>query len=129
MKAVAATTTSAAGIVGHSSLTPEEIEKYFAMKKGVASSPSVTPTGATFAASPKMADKAEKGQQFDYDGFCQEEIDRKKSDKSYRYFNNINRLAQSFPKAATGSGSEVTVWCSNDYLGMSRHPVVIKSIK
>ena len=66
---------------------------------------------------------------FDYDGFCHNEIEKKKQDRSYRYFNNINRLAQSFPKAATGSGSEVTVWCSNDYLGMSRHKTVIDSMK
>ncbi|KAI8847455.1 pyridoxal phosphate-dependent transferase, partial [Chytridium lagenaria] len=57
------------------------------------------------------------------------EIDKKHSDKSYRYFNNINRLAQEFPKAHVASGEHVTVWCSNDYLGMSKHPLVVQDMK
>ncbi|KAI8850220.1 hypothetical protein BC829DRAFT_390145, partial [Chytridium lagenaria] len=66
---------------------------------------------------------------FDYEGFYQSEIDKKHSDKSYRYFNNINRLAQEFPKAHVASGEHVTVWCSNDYLGMSKHPLVVQDMK
>ncbi|RKP15089.1 pyridoxal phosphate-dependent transferase [Piptocephalis cylindrospora] len=62
---------------------------------------------------------------FDYEGAYGSELDRKHRDASYRYFNNINRLAPSFPRAHTANTKEeVTVWCSNDYLGMSRHPVV-----
>jgi len=66
---------------------------------------------------------------FDYDAFFNYELDKKRQDKSYRYFNNINRLARSFPTAHTGNGNHVTVWCSNDYLGMSRHPAVIDSMR
>ncbi|KAJ3301895.1 mitochondrial 5-aminolevulinate synthase [Blyttiomyces sp. JEL0837] len=66
---------------------------------------------------------------FNYDAFFKQELDKKHADKSYRYFNNINRLAQLFPKAHTGTGDHVTVWCSNDYLGMSKHPQVLKSMK
>ncbi|KAJ3184356.1 mitochondrial 5-aminolevulinate synthase [Gaertneriomyces sp. JEL0708] len=66
---------------------------------------------------------------FDYEAFYQAELDKKHKDKSYRYFNNINRLAQLFPTAHTGTGEHVTVWCSNDYLGMSKHPLVIDSMK
>ncbi|KAJ3274456.1 mitochondrial 5-aminolevulinate synthase [Borealophlyctis nickersoniae] len=66
---------------------------------------------------------------FDYEGFYQNELEKKHKDKSYRYFNNINRLAQAFPTAHTGTGEHVTVWCSNDYLGMSKHPEVIESMK
>ncbi|KNC97924.1 5-aminolevulinic acid synthase [Spizellomyces punctatus DAOM BR117] len=66
---------------------------------------------------------------FDYESFYQHELDKKHKDKSYRYFNNINRLAQLFPTAHTGTGEHVTVWCSNDYLGMSKHPVVVDSMK
>nr|POE61834.1 5-aminolevulinate synthase, mitochondrial [Quercus suber] len=55
--------------------------------------------------------------QFDYDGFYQNELDKKHKDKSYRYFNNINRLAQDFPRAHMATPEErVDVWCSNDYL-------------
>ncbi|KAI5298556.1 5-aminolevulinate synthase, nonspecific, mitochondrial, partial [Ascosphaera atra] len=36
---------------------------------------------------------------FDYESFYQSELSKKHADKSYRYFNNINRLAQDFPRA------------------------------
>ncbi|KAF2457161.1 pyridoxal phosphate-dependent transferase [Lineolata rhizophorae] len=66
---------------------------------------------------------------FDYDGFYQGELDKKHKDKSYRYFNNINRLAQEFPRAHMASKEDkVTVWCSNDYLGMGRNPKVLKAM-
>ncbi|KAI8813067.1 pyridoxal phosphate-dependent transferase [Cladochytrium replicatum] len=66
---------------------------------------------------------------FDYESFYTEELEKKHKDKSYRYFNNINRLAQAFPTAHTGNGDHVTVWCSNDYLGMSKHPLVVDTMK
>ena len=66
---------------------------------------------------------------FDYEAFYNEELDKKKSDRSYRYFNNINRLAKQFPNAHTGTGDKVTVWCSNDYLGMSKHPKVLEAMR
>ena len=66
---------------------------------------------------------------FDYESFYEEELYKKKLDRSYRYFNNINRLAKQFPNAETGTGDNVTVWCSNDYLGMSRNPQVLDSMR
>ncbi|KAI8854509.1 pyridoxal phosphate-dependent transferase [Chytridium lagenaria] len=66
---------------------------------------------------------------FNYEDFFKKEIDRKHADKSYRYFNNINRLAQEFPEAHIANGDHVTVWCSNDYLGMSKHAKVLDSMK
>jgi 5-aminolevulinate synthase len=66
---------------------------------------------------------------FDYEQFYQNELDKKHKDKSYRYFNNINRLAQEFPQAhMTNANERVTVWCSNDYLGMGRNPQVLNSM-
>ncbi|KAH7390561.1 5-aminolevulinate synthase-like protein [Pyrenochaeta sp. MPI-SDFR-AT-0127] len=66
---------------------------------------------------------------FDYEGFYHNELDKKHKDKSYRYFNNINRLAKEFPRAHKESKEDkVTVWCSNDYLGMGRNPHVLKSM-
>merc|ERR1712000_705342 len=66
---------------------------------------------------------------FDYDGFYHNELDKKHKDKSYRYFNNINRLAKEFPRAHMANKEDkVTVWCSNDYLGMGRNPQVLKSM-
>ena len=66
---------------------------------------------------------------FDYEAFYNTELEKKHQDKSYRYFNNINRLAQEFPRAHLSSKDErVTVWCSNDYLGMGRNPQVLKTM-
>jgi 5-aminolevulinate synthase len=66
---------------------------------------------------------------FNYEGFYNAELDKKHKDKSYRYFNNINRLAQEFPRAHMSARDErVTVWCSNDYLGMGRNPEVLKTM-
>ncbi|KAK3357445.1 pyridoxal phosphate-dependent transferase [Lasiosphaeria hispida] len=66
---------------------------------------------------------------FDYNGFYETELDKKHKDKSYRYFNNINRLAKEFPRAHMASKEDrVTVWCANDYLGMGRNPHVLKAM-
>lgn len=67
---------------------------------------------------------------FDYNGFLDEELVKKRHDKSYRYFNNINRLAEEFPRAHLGGENErVTVWCANDYLGMGTNSKVISAMK
>ncbi|GAA5903645.1 hypothetical protein JCM5296_001377 [Sporobolomyces johnsonii] len=66
---------------------------------------------------------------FDYEGFYQSELAKKHENKSYRYFNNVNRLAAKFPIAHTAKiEDEVTVHCSNDYLGMGRHPVTLAAM-
>ncbi|KAH8880398.1 tetrapyrrole biosynthesis, 5-aminolevulinic acid synthase [Thozetella sp. PMI_491] len=66
---------------------------------------------------------------FDYEGFYNAELEKKHKDKSYRYFNNINRLAKEFPRAHMASKDErVAVWCANDYLGMGRNPHVLKTM-
>lgn len=66
---------------------------------------------------------------FNYDGFYQAELDKKHKDRSYRYFNNINRLAREFPRAHMANKEErVTVWCANDYLGMGRNSQVINAM-
>jgi len=70
-----------------------------------------------------------KASHFDYEAYYESELDKKHKDKSYRYFNNINRLAKEFPRAHKESVEDkVTVWCSNDYLGMGRNPAVLKSM-
>ncbi|KAI5818544.1 pyridoxal phosphate-dependent transferase [Pyronema omphalodes] len=66
---------------------------------------------------------------FDYEAFYQNEIEKKLKDKSYRYFNNINRLAKDFPQAHLDTPDKlVTSWCSNDYLGMGRNAEVLKAM-
>ncbi|KAI8511239.1 5-aminolevulinate synthase, nonspecific, mitochondrial [Branchiostoma belcheri] len=58
---------------------------------------------------------------FNYDKFLQGEIEKKKKDHTYRVFKR-NYSEGSEP------GEDVSVWCSNDYLGMSRHPKVVETI-
>ena len=80
-------------------------------------------------ATPGPRPAAPKSATFDYEGFYNAELDKKHKDKSYRYFNNINRLAKEFPQAhMTARDERVTVWCSNDYLGMGRNPEVLKTM-
>lgn len=57
-------------------------------------------------------------------------MSKKRTDKSYRFFNNINRLANEFPKAhRSEENDKVTVWCSNDYLGMGKNENTINEMK
>lgn len=83
------------------------------------------------AAEVKSAAKAAKPiNAFDYERFYVSELDKKHQDKSYRYFNNINRLAAKFPVAHTASPhDEVEVWCANDYLGMGNNPIVLETMQ
>lgn len=75
-------------------------------------------------------DLASNESSFDYDGFMTSDLAKKRSDKSYRFFNNINRLAHEFPNAHLASEQEkVTVWCSNDYLGMGRNETTLAEMK
>ncbi|XP_032378014.1 5-aminolevulinate synthase, erythroid-specific, mitochondrial [Etheostoma spectabile] len=74
------------------------------------------------------------GPSYDYDRFFTEKISEKKKDHTYRVFKTVNRSAAVFPFAEDYSisgreGSQVSVWCSNDYLGMSRHPRVLSAIR
>lgn len=72
----------------------------------------------------------EKPKHFQYEEFYKNMLDKKHNDKSYRYFNNINRLAKKFPTAHLARPKdEVTVWCANDYLGMGANPLLIDSMK
>ena len=67
----------------------------------------------------------------DYERRFQDAINRLKAEERYRIFANLERDASRFPMAHVAPGGrrdsprEVTVWCSNDYLGMGQHPKVI----
>ena len=55
-----------------------------------------------------------------------------KAEGRYRTFADITRLAGNFPKATLHNNEdkkEITVWCSNDYLGMGQNLKVIKEIE
>ncbi|KAK3692724.1 pyridoxal phosphate-dependent transferase [Podospora appendiculata] len=87
-------------------------------------------TAATPAhGAPTVAALVQHGSKFDYEGFYEHELEKKHKDRSYRYFNNINRLAKEFPRAHMANREDkVTVWCANDYLGMGRNPQVLKAM-
>ena len=58
-------------------------------------------------------------------------IDKLRSEGNYRVFADLEKLAGNFPQALNykdNTVSEVTVWCSNDYLGMSQNKDVLDSM-
>ena len=68
----------------------------------------------------------------DYERFFAETIAGLRAEGRYRVFADLERHAGRFPHATfrdeNGTPSPVTVWCSNDYLGMGQHPTVIAAI-
>ncbi len=67
-----------------------------------------------------------------YQRFFEEAIDQVHAERRYRVFADLERIAGSFPRAiwrSNGHAQEITVWCSNDYLGMGQHPTVISAMQ
>ena len=67
-----------------------------------------------------------------YQRFFEDAIDQIHAERRYRVFADLERIAGSFPRAlwrANGKLEEITVWCSNDYLGMGQHPDVVAAFQ
>jgi 5-aminolevulinate synthase len=68
----------------------------------------------------------------DYDRIFKSAIEHLHNEGRYRVFIDILRTKGSFPNAHCFGGNgpkPVTVWCSNDYLGMGQHPAVIEAME
>ena len=69
----------------------------------------------------------------DYHSVFKAAIDRLHDEGRYRVFIDILRTKGSFPNAHCFHGHNgpkpITVWCSNDYLGMGQHPAVVAAME
>ena len=65
-----------------------------------------------------------------YQEFFKSSLDILRESGEYRVFANLERHNGSFPKATSRANDtkEVTIWCSNDYLGMGQHPDVLNAM-
>ena len=67
----------------------------------------------------------------EYEAFFRDSLDGLRREGNYRVFADLQRHAGDFPRAThyrRHGEAQVTVWCSNDYLGMGQHPSVIAAM-
>jgi 5-aminolevulinate synthase len=74
-----------------------------------------------------------EGLGMDYRGIFEEAVDALRQEKRYRVFADIERIAGKFPRAvfrdSADNAREITIWCSNDYLGMGQNDKVVKAMQ
>jgi len=66
-----------------------------------------------------------------YEKFFAENLSGLRAEGRYREFADLERAAGDFPNAVryvNGVRQDITVWCSNDYLGFGQHPDVLSAM-
>ena len=73
-----------------------------------------------------------KDKTMDYNALFTRHLDALRDEGNYRVFAELERCRGDFPRArrhgGRGAPSDVTVWCSNDYLGMGQNPKVVAAM-
>ncbi len=67
----------------------------------------------------------------DYQEFFENKIAALKTEGRYRIFADLERHAGAFPKARVhrdGKIKDITIWCSNDYMGMGQNPSTLAAM-
>jgi 5-aminolevulinate synthase len=67
----------------------------------------------------------------DFESFFSTKLDELKQEGRYRVFMDLERQVGDFPRAKrhlNGTTQDITIWCSNDYLGMGQNPAVLKAM-
>jgi 5-aminolevulinate synthase len=79
-----------------------------------------------------FSNRRTEAQGLDYEQFFADRLSSLRDDGNYRVFADLERHAGDFPKATRyredGTTQEVTVWCSNDYLGMGQNDAVVAAM-
>jgi 5-aminolevulinate synthase len=69
----------------------------------------------------------------DYRGIFEDAVDALRQERRYRVFADLERIAGRFPRALyrdqADNAREITIWCSNDYLGMGQHQKVVAAMQ
>jgi 5-aminolevulinate synthase len=67
----------------------------------------------------------------DYSKIFTHALEQLRRERRYRVFAEVERDTARFPRAiwhSPAGAREIVVWCSNDYLGMGRHPIVVEAM-